>query len=112
MQCQCSAVIKVGWFLARRHRSGLETSGPDGLITAWRALWSNEWWDQTHPVQVGADDPGCARPTEARIQARKQQGLQVSCISKDDTALAAATRKCFGSLREALLATMVEALDE
>ena len=112
MQCHFSAVIKVGWFLARRHRSGLETSGPDGPITARRALWWNEWWNQTHPVQDETDNPGCARPIEARIQARKQQGLQLSCISKDDTALAAAARKCFGSLREALLATMVGALGE
>ena len=89
MQCQCSAVIKVGCFIARRHRSGLETSGPDGPITARRALWLNEWWNQTHPVQDEADDPGCARPAEAHIQARKQQGLQMSCISKDDSALAA-----------------------
>ena len=112
MQCQCSAVIKLGWFLARGHRSGLETSSPDGPITARRALWLNEWWDQTHPIQDEANDPGRARPTEARIQARKQQGLQMSCISKDETALAAAARKCFGSRRETLLATIVGALGE
>lgn len=101
MQCQCSVVIKVGWFLARRHRSGLGTSGPDGMITAWRALWLSKWWDHTHPVLDEADDPGCARPADAHIQARKRQGIRINRFSKDDEALAAAV---FLELEEALLA--------
>lgn len=107
MQCQCSAVVKVGWFFARRHCSGLETSGPDGPITARRALWLNEWWDQTHPVQDEADDPGCARPEEAHIQARKRQDLRMNRFSKDDAALAATV---FWELEEALLAAGVDAV--